>query len=516
MHKRSPVPRLSFISTFARIFLRVALLAGLLGIAPAASALADGPELAPFLVKDINPGVGYSYPHYLTDVNGTLFFSVDDGDHGEELWRSDSTETGTVLVKDINPGEYHSYPESLINLKGTLFFIANDGSHGEELWRSDGTPAGTVLIKDIYPGSGSSNPANLTTVDDRLFFMANDGINGNELWRSDGTSAGTVLVKDLDPGINGADIRDLIDVDGTLFFNVDDGTHGRELWRSDGTAKGTMLVKDICPGMCSSYSVYYMNMAAINDTLFFVAYNGELGRELWKSDGTEAGTILVKDTCPGVCSSISEYYLYMIAVKDTLFFTADDSVYGAELWRSDGTAAGTQMIADICPDLCGSFTGYWMDQPAAVDGTLFFIANDGTHGRELWRSDGTKKGTLLVKDIFPGREPSNPEELTVLNGMLFFRAYDAPYGQELWQSDGTEAGTMMVKDIYPGAGDSDPEFLTVSNGRLFFVAYDSSIGYRYDSPVNPAINSGPAGPELWSLGYFTNLPFLLNGFASGD
>jgi ELWxxDGT repeat protein len=199
-------------------------------------------SLVPVLVRDINPVGSDSEPDWLTNVNGTLFITANDGTSGNELWKSDGTEAGTVRVKDILPGTGGSGPDTLTNVNGMLFFNADDGVSGRELWKSDGTEAGTVRVKDILPGSDGSVPGSLTNVDGTLFFTAADRTSGGELWKSDGTEAGTVRVKDILPGGYGSDPRSLTNINGTLFFNANDGTSGRELWKSDGTEAGTAML----------------------------------------------------------------------------------------------------------------------------------------------------------------------------------------------------------------------------------------------------------------------------------
>jgi ELWxxDGT repeat protein len=206
----------------------------------------------------------------------------------------------------------------------------------------------------------------------------------------------------------------------------------------------------------------------VNGTIFFVCNDASNGSELWKSDGTAAGTVLVKDIVPGSNGSSPDN---LTNVNGTLFFTSMAS-NGVELWKSDGTAAGTVLVKDI---YAGS-TGSAPDNLTNVNGILYFTANDGTSGYELWKSDGTAAGTVLVKDIYAGSTGSNPDNLTNVNGALFFTADDETNGRELWKSDGTAAGTVLVKDIYVGSTGSAPGGLTNVNGMLFFTADDETNG----------------------------------------
>jgi ELWxxDGT repeat protein len=415
----------------------------------------------PSLVLDINPGGGSSSPDGITDVGGTGFFVADDGTHGFELWKTDGTAAGTTLVKDINPGATGSFPSLLTDVNGTLFFTADDGTHGSELWSSDGTAAGTTMVKDINPGGGSQ-PNGLVDFGGTLFFAADDGTNGRELWRSDGTAAGTTMVKDINPG-GSSSPSDLVDVGGTLFFTADDGSNGEELWKSDGTGAGTQLVKDINPNPNAPSDV--SQITDVNGTAFFEAFDGTFFG-LWKSDGTGAGTVLLKGD-GGTGASLGPQQLTNVA--GTLFFTGDDgsgpSDHGRELWKSDGTSSGTVIVKDIWPGAQASNP----DDLTDVNGTLFFEADDGTNGAGLWSSDGTSSGTALVKAI-------GPSWLTSSGGTLYFAANDGTDGSELWASDGTAAGTTLVADINPGSSGSFPGPLADVNGTLFFGADDGTHG----------------------------------------
>lgn len=312
------------------------------------------------------------------------------------------------------------------------------------------------------------SPDHLTVANGKLFFTASDGISGKEPWVTT-VNAGVTnssLLKDINLGTPTSSANYFADVNGTLFFSATDGTanNGYELWKSDGTTAGTMMVKDINP-TGSSFPYYSTNVNGID---FFRASNGLTGNELWKSDGTPGGTTLVKDIRPGTSSSSP---IRLVESNGKLFFRANDGMNGNELWVSDGTTAGTSLF-DLRPGSLSSLP----DKLTDVGGTLFFKANNGIDGTELWKSDGTPGGTVMVKDIRTGPAQSSPNYLTDVNGILFFTANDGTNGTELWKSDGTEAGTVMVKDIRGGSSSSSPKNMVNVNGTLFFAATDGING----------------------------------------
>ena len=405
------------------------------------------PSLKPFLVEDIYPGETGSEPNWLMDFKGTLLFTADHPKFGEELWRSNGTKSGTRLVKDIDPGPLvineventetgSSAPDNVLRKRNVIYFQANTVKYGEELWKSDGTESGTKLVKDIVPGPGVSDPEDIVSAAPRTtFFRAWDKKHGEELWKTDGTEKGTKIVKDINPdsppgarcdqgecGIpKGWSHPDTVTVMGKqVFFAADDGKHGVELWKSDGTEKGTTLVKDIntVPGNSNpndnralTRSAEVEKLYVVGKTLYFRASDGKHGVELWKSDGTERGTKLVKDINP----------------------------------------AAPDPTTDACKSEKSCVGSSWADDMTLVDKTVYFTANDGKNGVELWKTDGTKRGTKFVKDINPSSESeiSDIGNLVALRNRLYFTATDGKHGLELWRSDGTNRGTTARQGHQP-------------------------------------------------------------------
>ena len=330
------------------------------------------------------------------------------------------------LFADINGLGVSSDIGEVVALGNESFFVADDGFTGRELWKTDGTTEGTTLVKDVLPGPDTSDPRELTVVGDELFFTAIDEEGNIDLWKSDGTEAGTTIVYDADA--NGVYyLSDLTESGGNLFFTAYEEASGYELWVSDGTAAGTMLVEDINPDQLVIDRP--QELTDVNGTLFFTSYeNGYYNRELWKTfdDGGTIGVMMVKDLGidPGDDGllgtadddpSISSYPTFLTNVDGVLFFAAEDFEAGVELFKSDGTPGGTMMVSDLNPS--GSSYPYEL---TAFNGEVFFAADDDTGERHVYRSDGNT--ISFVADTTGGLGSSNPVEFQVVGNDLFFSA----------------------------------------------------------------------------------------------
>jgi ELWxxDGT repeat protein len=441
------------------------------------------------------------------EAKPVLYFSADDGSRGEELWRSNGTTRGTHRVTDLLRGRQGSEPTGLTAIGKNLYFVGVkepwDMDPDRQLWRTNGTAAGTWKL----PGAGCTSgegfsaawPSTPVELNNFIFFTgcdrnwaSSDDVDdgwGRELWRSNGTRAGTRILLEINPDRTALPTDPMV-ANGRLFFGAWDGIHGHEPWMSDGTRAGTTMVEDIAGddngGLEGSiWNSFVTPFATVNGVVLM--FNGGT---LWRTDGTEAGTSLLKDINAGQRNAFSGFHASMGGV---VFFGASDGVHGEELWRTDGTGVGTYMVKDINPNGSsrpGGTNTAWsgfaddFDSVVVLNGTLYFPANDGTSGFELWRTDGTDDGTWRVKNINttpreadPSRDrPSNVLSLTRFDGQLYFSANDGVSGVELWRSDGTEPGTRRVKNIGRGDSSSSPASLTVFRRWIFFRAATTRMG----------------------------------------
>jgi ELWxxDGT repeat protein len=398
-----------------------------------------------------------------------VYFAQASSQRANQLWRSDGTIAGTTLVKEIEGSFSFSGLEFASATSHGVVFHSNSAEHGFEPYVSDGTAAGTYLLGPVRtvdsvesdPGErGSPGKVGFVEVDGWIYFTANDHIHGTELWKTDGTFAGTQLVKDITPGPLSSNVR-LKAAGGIIFLSF---AETGELWRSDGTEAGTYRLLE---------SEGISPVVPFGEKVLFRAVTAAEGSELWVSDGTIAGTFLLANINPGAANAMSPGLDPPLPIAGGYaYFVADDGVHGRELWRTNGTSAGTQLVMDINPGGAPSS----VTSMFAVGNALAFQANDGVHGSELWATDGAQIG--MIKDIRPGISSSTISPLRALDGKLLFATDDGVHGTELWISDGTSAGTFMLVDALSGSGAGVQFGMFVSLGNQVIYQGISAAGGR--------------------------------------
>jgi ELWxxDGT repeat protein len=466
----------------------------------------DGTVGGTHLVLDISPGFVNSNPGDLTAAGSHVFFSANDGTHGSELWVSDGTAAGTHLVRDIAAGSADGVPNATAVDGGgqhpfaafgnELIFDGNDGVHGQQLWISDGTAAGTQPLSTAFAGADGG----YAVAGSSLYFTAPSG--GSEaLWVTDGTAGGTHMLKQISGGID-LEPRLVKTIGSTILFGANDGVHGSQVWQSDGTAAGTKMIVD---GSGNPTNVTIQNVGVTGSDVFLAGHLPSNAVAIWLSIGGGPATLETSGSFfsgPEVIGAGGGAMFYSVtqgggvgpklyAITDTgavamidpsiptpppqvpllgttgvvstpsgIFFAADDGTHGKELWFSAGTVATTHLVLDINASGSsnpGGGSPFGINAEAFTNGKLFFTADDGVHGTELWTSDGTAGGTHMVKDINAGAGgiAIGPLGFQVAGNSLVFQANDGTHGMQSWISDGTSAGTIQISDAQTPNG-SDP------------------------------------------------------------
>jgi ELWxxDGT repeat protein len=412
-----------------------------------------------------------------------------------ELWKSDGTSAGTTIVAPLP--SWISYPTAL---DGKLYFTAESAEAGREPWISDGTSAGTRMLANIYEEPASSSaPADLTAAGNLVYFTATDGLmRARQVFRSDGTSSGTRRLTTIGDGYNSPLLSLFTAWNGALYFRE----LSAQLWKSDGTVAGTTIARHFTEGNPPSLGGLFASTSWL-----YVTANNTHGSVPWRTDGTHAGTVdlsAARFADPGYPQSFAELagrvytaagihdpaifvlgstgadtrritrpnfsrtITSLVAGAGLLLFGSRTDALGHELWKSDGTLDGTLLVKDIR-------TGNASSGPrdlTAVGRHVFFVADDGTHGNELWRTDGTEAGTIRLTDIIANAGTAEPMNLVAVGDLLYFTALNGS-GRALWRSDGTAAGTVKVADI---TANTESWPLYPIDGTLYFAAEDATHG----------------------------------------
>ncbi|RKH58314.1 ELWxxDGT repeat protein [Corallococcus aberystwythensis] len=385
-----------------------------------------------------------------------------------------------VAPGDPLPSPFRPIPAELTNVQGTLYFTVDPYRSTGGLWRSDGTSVGTVPVREFpFVGLDYRNFASLTAVGSRVFFTMDDPAVGSEPWVSDGTAAGTRLVKDITPGASGSSLSDLTSLGGALTFfrNVGGAV---ELWRSDGTAAGTFRVMDFGSASTRAYPTLRTGGA-----LLFFLQDATQGTRLWRTDGTVAGTQLVKRVDAGIPFVTAT----RVTASGTGLFTLEDSS-GTEVWRTDGTAAGTVRLDTFGKQarLLGTLGSYVYLSTLTDDGERLKL-------NRLSLSGGGKATVTTLPNAFPGQPDNTPYVQTSAEsgGKLYLSMAisspgPAPRQVGLWVTDGTAGGTRQLSQRLTTADEYSSPLFDTGSGTLLFSSGDGDLG------LMPQVTNGtPAG-----------------------
>lgn len=487
-------------------------------------------------IRDLAPGPDSSfdsgftdgfdiYKGFIAEFDGRAIFPANDGPHGVEIWSTDGTSSGTKRLSGVAQGagslrlvRYSAAFPLARTALGILFNVVDeDGGHS--LWRTDGSQAGTIRLASLRNQSSGISPIRPTpsALSNRpieqcfeplrggLLFRGTDAAHGTEVRFTNALTSSTSLVADLNPESQSAvdpacrafrgeglvASRDLESGTGLWTTTGEAGSieplasgtgqpihsfswaqrAGRlelvtgEFWTTDGTSPGTQAIE-------TGFNEWFSEIALLDDRTILASH------VLSSSTGLPGGLtrLLGNDGSPSYPTRLTRFG------DDVLFFSFEEG-QGGEFWRTQGTPESTSLVRDIRPGPASSFRidSFDLDLPSftrilPMGSIALFAADDGVHGEELWRTDGSEAGTVMVADLFPGDYPSVPTELTRVGGFAYFVAETPGLGREVWRSDGTGGGTTLVADLVPGPGSSIPERLTAAGSELYFSAWTPERG----------------------------------------
>ncbi len=378
-------------------------------------------------------------------------------------WRHDFILRETIVhtespmqVVDINSGSIGSSPKYFTYADNSVYYSAYRPWVGTELFKSSVFTTGATLVQDIATGSLGSFPSNFASVNNTIYFSANDGILGQELRKAN--SSGSQIVFDLIPWSGGSNPSFLKNINNTLHYMAEDPSFSWiNIWAIDGLW---------LPSLTLDNTFHPLVFLADNPywEVYFVDTDATTGHELsWLNTLTRETYKFDIHT-----GSSASFPFYGIFEHNNLYFHADDGIHGSEVWKANANSGTSSIVKDI---MIGTWASSEPRNFTAVNGIVYFTANDGIHWVELWKIDENENITM-VNDIFPGNEWSVPKSLVNADGTLYFSANNGINGEELWKIN--ESGNVeMVSDLAPWIDSSSPTDLTNIHGTLYFSATNS-------------------------------------------
>jgi len=406
----------------------------------------------------VSPSLG-SYPRDLTNYNGTLYFTaLSNIDDYNQLWKIDPVTGSPILVR--SPEAEPLVVQSLTIADGILYFIASSLNGNNLLWKVDPASGNPVEIPvDAGPRTNPSYISNLTSVNNVLYFSAS-----NQIWKiATSTQAPTKVLEG-----NGDRNSNIVELNGKVYFgtfaDLGNNITASYIWAHNPTTGTTTRAGRFLPS-----SLYYStsNLTAFNGKLYFSAISGSR-KQLWQLNPTTDEITQISNFSNSYDGNLYNYQNEiggLFVVNGVLYFTADDGPHGLELWKLDNATNSPILVGDINPDSADA-------APAGFtvhNGALYFVADDGIHGRELWTLNPATGAPTLVQDIAPGSGSSDPDALTSLNGTLYFSANDGTHGREPWKLNASTHTPVLIGDLSPNEYDSNPNDFTSFGGRVYFT-----------------------------------------------
>lgn len=380
----------------------------------------------------------------------------------ELLWCTNGDASGNILLTDSI--ESTSNIDILCTAKNGVYFSKSIQKNNRitELWWSDGIKANTICISEKLNTKFLYISTCLSIENDNLVFIATTEKFGTELWVLDSNRTKISMLKDIRSGKEGSEISVLTSLRSVVYFSANDGENGKELWRTDGTEKGTYCVKDICNE----------GKATIDGRTEPLVIKGE-------KDG-----VLVAEV-PNPIKNYDTYGpLWLTVFSNKIFFTANDGIRGRELWSSDGTASGTRLVQEF---ILGGDGG----EPSNLcveNNCLYLQAKENKHERgSFFRYDNNKNKFVAFTTFLPVKElyeqtafVYRKESYIRVKNEIFYKKIhiDPPKynGTILCKTDSTLQNLYIIKNITnPDTYPQLHEFL----GEVDGIAYFSAKGENY-------------------------------------